>query len=492
MLSGKAGLGNSTPGKADFGSLIRGLAADVPNIIFLALQDTSNIIAAAGKLQYLTSPSEQTILKVPSAQNPVSFKILDFDSVRIFEADHPFYYRNRNIGLFRLGLSTSALENINQRIYRRLTVLSLILIGFALLILTFAFIRQRYDILHKQFTIIETYSSKIIENVSDAIIVCDSASGIKIFNKSAEQLFNVNKEKVLGRSLKDVLNGREFVPPSDQVQEIQLNVGKVTKTVLVSQSAFLDSEAQENRIFVLRDITRQKQFEEHLKRQQQLTAVGQLAAGVAHEIRNPLNSISTIVQQLKKDFKPVQDQQLYNELMDIVYNEVKRINQKINEFLRFSRPEPVRPSAFKLSEWLNSIITQYQPTFNERQIEFILKLHWDGQVYWDANQMRDVMSNLIQNALDAMERQGTLTIEIQKDNGKIQIKVIDTGQGISTEQKDKIFNLYFTTKPGGTGIGLSLVQRIVFEHEGLIEVESEPGKGTTFTLLLPQKTSHSS
>ncbi len=487
MLMGKAKMQMASVDQADFGTLIRDLATQVPNILFLALQDSNSIIAAAGQLELLNRPAKQTTLQ----SGQPAFKILDFDSTQIFVAEHPFFYKGKKIGLFRLGLSTEALENINRRIYKRLMVLSLILIGIALLILTFAFVRQRYDILHKQYTVIETYSSNIIENVSDAIIVFDS-KGIKIFNKSAEHLFQRERQEVLGKSLEscgfnEILNA---LPSAvDQIQEIEISTGQEPKTVLISVSSFQDSENQENWILVLRDITRQKQLEAHMKRQEQLTAVGQLAAGVAHEIRNPLNSISTIVQQLKRDFRPVEDHDLYNQLTDIVYNEVKRINQKINEFLRFSRPEPVRPDHFLLSQWLQSIVAQYQPSFNERNIEFNLIVDWDGEVFWDANQMRDVLSNLIQNALDAMPDGGQLTIAVRKENEKIILNVKDSGSGIPPELKDKIFNLYFTTKASGTGIGLSLVQRIVFEHDGLIQLESEPGRGTTFKLLLPQEIS---
>ncbi|MHB2148238.1 cache domain-containing protein [Calditrichota bacterium LG25] len=489
LLIGEPKMMGAFSNHINFGRLIRNIAERSPDIIYLALQDSTNIIAAAGHVQFLGNPLNETILKKSEPANPVSFRILDFDSVSVFEASHPFHYQNRQIGLFRLGLSTKALQSINDRIFQRLLVLSAILIGFALLIVTFGFIRQRYDILQKQYAVIETYSSNIIENVSDAIIVFNNRQGIQIFNNAAERLFKQDKNAVLGKPITRLLHSETLdliVRQNEPVQEIELTIGDVSKIVLISQSHFLDGENTENYIVVIRDITKQKHLEDRMKRQEQLTAVGQLAAGVAHEIRNPLNSISTIVQQLKKDFKPTRDEDVYNELVDIVYTEVKRINQKINEFLRFSRPEPIRPSKFKLSDWLNSIIKQYQPTFEDRQIEFVLQLNWDGEVFWDANQMRGVMSNLIQNAIDAMTERKRLEVCVTKENDKIIIKVTDSGKGIPPEQMDKIFNLYFTTKADGTGIGLSIVQRIVFEHDGMIQVSSERDKGTTFTITLPR------
>ncbi len=486
MLSSKAWKKRMIAERVDFGTLIRKLTKENSDIVYLALQDSANIIAAAGKVQLLNPSALQNVKKLPDSLT-ASFKIIDFDSLRIFEASYPFYFQGKNIGIFRLGLSTKALDNINQRIFKRLLILSFILIGFAFLIFTFTFVRQRYDILHQEYKEIETYSSMIIENVSDAILVFNQRDGILIFNRSAEELFGLKKEKVLKKPInilieEDWLNNLNI----SQVHEKSLKTDQGLKTVLTAQSQFKDSRGMINQILVLRDISEQKRLEDRMKRQEQLTAMGQLAAGVAHEIRNPLNSISTIVQQLIKDFKPLNDNPEYMELMQIIRTEIKRINQKIEEFLKFSRPKPLHLKHFKLSAWLHSLLKQYYPVFKERNINFELKMDWDGIVFWDEEQLRDALINLIQNALEALNTGGNLHVEVTHKAKKIIIKISDSGKGISPEHLNKIFNLYFTTKPSGTGIGLSMVQRIIFEHEGLIEVESTVGQGSTFIITLPQ------
>jgi two-component system sensor histidine kinase HydH len=214
--------------------------------------------------------------------------------------------------------------------------------------------------------------------------------------------------------------------------------------------------------------------------------MGELAAGVAHEIRNPLNAIGTIIQQLDKDFEPATGSTEYHELAKLVYGEVKRINDTVQNFLRFSRPEPVQPRIFTINELFEEVKVQYSPLLSQRQITLDLQQNWQGKVEWDYNQMKQVLINLIDNARDAIEKQGQITLSLAPgETQNLILKVTDNGAGISPEIKPRIFNLYFTTKTSGTGIGLSMVQRIIQEHRGIISMESEPGKGSSFILNLP-------
>ncbi|HID40020.1 MAG TPA: GHKL domain-containing protein, partial [Calditrichaeota bacterium] len=247
-----------------------------------------------------------------------------------------------------------------------------------------------------------------------------------------------------------------------------------------------DSDENENTILVIRDVTEQKQMQAQLERQQRLTAMGELASGVAHEIRNPLNTIGTIVQQLDKDFEPEQDKDEYHELAGLVYNEVKRINDTIQDFLNFARPQPLQPSRFRLAGMFAELRKQYASVLQSKNIRMAIDLEWQGDVYWDANQMKQVFINIIQNAIEAMNKNGTIAITVNSIAGRfVEIHLKDSGPGMSEKIRQNIFNLYFTTKAKGTGIGLSIVQRIIYEHGGIIYVESEPGKGTVFIIKMP-------
>jgi signal transduction histidine kinase len=213
--------------------------------------------------------------------------------------------------------------------------------------------------------------------------------------------------------------------------------------------------------------------------------MGELASGVAHEIRNPLNTISTITQQLNKDFKPLENSDEYYTLTNLVNKEIKRINKTVQDFLRFSRPEKISLQKFELAELIDQIQAQYNSLLKEKNISFNKSVEWNGIVNWDRNQIQQVIMNLMQNSIDAITEAGEITFKIKEFNNRINIKIRDNGSGIPEHIQNKIFNLYYTTKASGTGIGLSIIQRIIFEHNGTLEFESEENIGTTFIIRLP-------
>ena len=270
------------------------------------------------------------------------------------------------------------------------------------------------------------------------------------------------------------------------MQQIECTIEKSIRTLLISKTRFSENDENTTTILVIRDLTEQKLLESQIQRQERLSAMGALASGVAHEIRNPLNTISTIIQQLDTDFDPKEDSDDYHELSGIIYKEVKRINNTIEEFLKFTRPKSLKPAEFHLKEFFNELSKQYQSLMQSKNIEFKITSEKDFIVYWDQEQIRQVFMNLLQNAVDAVIENGTIHIDAQEDFGnRIKFTIEDTGPGMNKEIRDKIFNLYYTTKSNGTGIGLSIVQKIIFEHAGSISVDSQPGKGTRFFINLP-------
>jgi PAS domain S-box-containing protein len=472
-----------------FGALLRNVVSDNPGIIYSALQDSLNILAASGNVKVLEAIPQSPFLTRSFKDSLFSTRTIEFDTLEVFEAVHPFAMMGESIGLLRVGLAMDPIEEINQRIYRRLIIISIILVIVGSFMLTFIFTRQRFGLLQKQYEVVETYSGNIISNVSDAILVYDQNDGIKIFNSAAEKLFDLSKESVLGNSLEDFLinSGCGIILKSTStLQQISCTIQNRKKFLLASKTSYKDSEGNEIVILVIRDITEQRKLEEQMQREQRLTAMGELASGVAHEIRNPLNTIGTIVQQLDKDFEPDEDTEEYHELAGLVREEVKRINETVEDFLRFARPEPIQPENFQLKSFFKNLEKQYHYLLKEHSIQFSIHAEWQGDVFWDKRQIRQVFINIIQNGIEAIDKNGTISLNVDLINeSDVEIKITDDGPGMSDEMRANIFNLYFTTKAKGTGIGLSIVQRIIFEHGGIITVESSPGKGTTFTIRLP-------
>ncbi len=473
-----------------FGPLLRNIVSENQLITFAALQDTSNILAASGNVTVLESIQESDFLLGSLRDSLFISRIADFDSVEVFEVVHPFVYNGKSIGLLRLGLSMSPIQDINDRIFRRLIIITLALIIIGSIIFAYIFTLQNFGILKKQYSIVETYSSNIINKASDAIIVYNKNDGIKIFNKAAEILFNKKQSQILGKTLKLLFSKDDLKKINEQsstIQSVDCNINKTNRYLLISKTHFMDDKDHKNVIILIRDLTDQKLMEEQMERKQRLTAMGELASGVAHEIRNPLNSISTIIQQLDKDFIPTKDVDEYHELSNIVYSEINRINQTVKDFLHFAKPEEIKPEPFKLGVLLKQLQIQYKGILDKHNIQITIKQQWTGQVSWDLNKIKQVFINLIDNAKDAIVKDGTISINIDKSsNDHITIQIIDDGIGMSDTVHPNVFNLYYTTKAKGTGIGLSIVQRIIFEHKGTITINSKKDFGTTVSILLPK------
>jgi len=471
-----------------FGGLMRRFV-DNEGIVYVALQDYSGIIAASGNVEELEALESSPFLERALLDSTYVTRINEFDSSEVYETVHPFYYQGYLVGIFRLGLSLDPLEAINARIFRRIAIITVALLGIGFLAFSAILIRQNMQILERQYQVVETYSNTILQEIQDGILVYDDESGIKIYNQAARQIFHVENQDVLGKSARKFLTKvgcAEILRQTEPVREIQCMIRERIQYLLISKTNFTDDNEIKNTVLVIRDLTEQKQLEEQVQRRERLSAMGELASGVAHEIRNPLNTIGMIIQQLDSDFLPEDDIEEYHKLNQLVYKEVRRVNETIKNFLRFARPEAMEPEPFSLKEFMEGLVRQYKPLAEKDGIALKLDLTDDYDVVWDQRQIQQVFLNLIQNAIDAMESSGKIELSAnQIDPTSIELQVKDTGPGIPEEVRGKIFNLYFTTKPQGTGIGLGLVQRIIYEHGGTISVESTEGRGTTFTIHLP-------
>ena len=473
-----------------FGPLLRRVSNNY-SIEYVALQNDSGIVAGAGNLNQLNQTGTDSFIKKTLSDNLFQWRVVNNEGRDIFEAVHALKYKGKILGVFRLGLSMASIDEINKRVTTRIIILSVVLFVFGFITLALVFTKQNFDFLSKRFKAVESFSKNILENVGDAIIVLDEQQKIKSANKAASALFNVNEQQIIGGDLKlfvDEIVCKDFLNSNKPVVEISCMIGKNAKDLLAVKSSFLDENRNSNTIIVLSDLTEQKAIERQLERKDRLTAMGELASSVAHEIRNPLNAIATITQQISKDFEPKENVNEFRELSSIVYKEVKRINETIESFLKFAKPLALNAEEFDSHNLFEQLEKEYLPMLKKKNIKLEIQENWHGSVEWDKSQLTQVFINLLNNSIAAINETGLISIIINKtDNEKIEIVFSDNGCGVSAENIGKIFNLYFTTKTKGSGIGLSVVQKIIAEHNGLLSVNSEIGKGTKFTVVLPKK-----
>ncbi len=226
---------------------------------------------------------------------------------------------------------------------------------------------------------------------------------------------------------------------------------------------------------------RQRQANDSLRRAEQLKTLGEMAAGMAHEVKNPLAAIRSSAQMLTGRLSGKDA-----ELASIVVNEVDRLDRVVNEFLNYARPAPLKREQVLLSALLDSCLELLAPVIRQAGVEVKrVNLGGERRVDGDPNQLRQVMLNLLLNAVQATPEGGEVGIELKQEDGSTRVSIHDTGPGIPSDKLRQVREPFYSTKPGGTGLGLPIAQRIVSEHGGKLLLENGPGKGMTATVVLP-------
>ncbi len=229
-----------------------------------------------------------------------------------------------------------------------------------------------------------------------------------------------------------------------------------------------------------------RQAQASLRRSERLAALGQLTAGLAHELRNPLGTIKASAEMLLKP-SVKEKPEVMDEMAGYIGSEVDRMNGLVASFLDFARPLQIRPAEADLGEVLRQVEREQSQLAAERGVSVVMETGDDSTVFrFDRDLLRVVLSNLLQNAIQASGEGQTVSMRTKMDAREATIWVSDQGEGIAREHLENIFNPFFTTKPKGVGLGLALVAKVVNEHGGRVHVWSEQGKGTRFEVILPR------
>ena len=229
-----------------------------------------------------------------------------------------------------------------------------------------------------------------------------------------------------------------------------------------------------------------KLLEAQVARQEHLSALGNLAATVAHEIRNPLNAISMGLQRLKSEFRPTQDEQEYSRFIELMRQEVQRLNSIVEQFLSLARPLKLKPEELRIDKLLEELALLAGSDAGAANVQIKVDAPADlSSVRADRNYLKQVLLNLILNGIQAMPGGGTLTLAARTSRADLLLTVADTGAGIEPRLLARIFEPYFTTKSNGSGLGLAIARRIVEAHGGQINIESEVGQGSLFRISIP-------
>jgi two-component system, NtrC family, sensor histidine kinase HydH len=372
-----------------------------------------------------------------------------------------------------------------------ITALSLLLIGFAGMISLF--LAQGYRSMRGSLSQAKAFSDSLVDHMPIGVVAMDPENKLIAFNETAEAVFSLSAGNVLGRQAAEVLpeNFVEIVGILSAAQtileqEVECPVGgeRTVPLEVIATRLHDDEETFFGYVILFRDLTEVRSLQNEVERNRRLAAIGSLAAGVAHEIRNPLSSIKGFATYLRERY---QDNPEDRQVADIMIQEVERLNRVVGQLLEFSRPLSMNRKKAAIEPVLRHTLKMIEGQAREKGVSLQTDFP-EGipDLSLDSDKMSHVFLNLTLNALNAMEKGGTLSLALARpDEETIRVDVADTGTGIGKEELTRIFDPYFTTRASGTGLGLPIAQRIVEAHGGRIEVASQPGKGTVFSVLLP-------
>jgi PAS domain S-box-containing protein len=344
--------------------------------------------------------------------------------------------------------------------------------------------------LFEQVILTEQELENIFESISDMVIFVSEDYVVRNINKAVSKRLGKTHEEIIGRKCYEVLHGMNGpwseCPHKKTMERRTAYVEEVEDTYLggtfiTSSSPIFDiNGAFIGTVNVFSDITELKTLRERVIRSERMAALGEVAARVAHEIRNPLVSLGGFARRLEKKL----DGNL-KEYADIIEKEVGRLEGILSEILSFVKETRVLKEMIDPQRLIDDILTLVKPDIDEKNITLVRESGETGILYVDPNRMREALLNILRNAIQAVQNNGTITVKTYvKDNACV-FEIADTGSGIREADLPFIFDPFFTTKKFGTGLGLTITHRIVEEHKGNITVESKTGTGTTFRISVP-------
>jgi two-component system sensor histidine kinase PilS (NtrC family) len=375
-----------------------------------------------------------------------------------------------------------------------MTMVACFLVAFLSSLLAQQTLRTEKELKAKQKDLeqLEAVNASIVHSMDSGLLTLASAGTITTFNRAAEMITEFSREEVLGRPLSSIF--------PDVVRHVALSDTPLKKKPYrydaefkkkdgtagylgFSMSSLKEPDGKHiGKLLIFQDLTAFKNMEQHVRRVEKLAAIGEMAAGIAHEIKNPLASMSGSIQLLEKE---ANNTPVARKLMDIVLRETDRLNALTNDFLLFARPSSDKLESVELSSAIGDTLEIFRKNgICQNRITVVQDLAPGVWTEMDPKHTRQILWNLLLNAAEAIDGTGAIRVCLKTAEDMVQVTVKDDGCGMSEETISKIFNPFFTTKAHGTGLGLSIVYRLLEPCNGRLDVQSRQGQGSTFTLYL--------
>ncbi|MCP4669628.1 MAG: PAS domain S-box protein [Deltaproteobacteria bacterium] len=393
-----------------------------------------------------------------------------------------------------VGLDMEPIEAARKEDARHTVIMAIILllIGFAGMVSLF--LAQAYRSAKSSLSRAEAFSDNVVESMPVGLSALDPEARIVSFNQTAESVLGIPAHEALGRKAHDVLP-HPLLSITDKLETREGIIGREMdcttrdgKLIPLDVSATRLQEksgAFMGHLILFRDLSEIRTLKKEVERSERLASIGRLAAGIAHEIRNPLSSIKGFATYFKERYREVPEDQ---KTADVLIQEVERLNRVIGQLLEFARPLNLRKQPASLATLIQHSLKVVQGEADKKGVI----IHLDDApetitISLDPDRFQQVLLNLYLNAIESMGEGGSLGVayHLDEDSDSVVVNISDTGAGIREEDLPHVFDPYFTTKSTGTGLGLAIVHNIVEAHGGQVRVRSRPGQGTTVTISLP-------
>jgi len=360
-------------------------------------------------------------------------------------------------------------------------------------------IEQIVQLIKREDTYISTLE-QVLDNLSQGIILLDSKKRVVYINKEAKTLppiirknnyeglsvFSIIQDSMVIAYLNAEINRIGY---NEEDNEFNYQWGEDVRTILLNVVKLSEVEELEDDGFLLvfNDITIRRRNETRLRRSENLASMTTMAAGVAHEIKNPLAAMSIHLQLLTKSFekKRTLSYDDASRYINVLSEEIERLNSIVVDFLFAVRPMDTQLKLTSVSRAINEMCDFIEPELKEHNIKLVREIKSTPKVELDTNLFRQAVLNIIKNAMNAIEKKGSIRVLVKLMGDEVIISIKDSGKGMDKNTLNKIFEPYFTTRASGTGLGLTVVYKVIKEHKGDIRVKSEPKKGSEFIISLP-------
>jgi len=370
-------------------------------------------------------------------------------------------------------------------------------------------LENKYDVLSKRTKSLEKvyqFHKGIVQSISSSIITLDSDGSITFINSAALHLLDYEFQELVGKPVKNLFADdreaekvlHELLKKKRMFESRETNlIGRTKKVIPIGFTTTMlsfDDSVYNGVIISFRDLTNLHHYRIQIERIERLATLGEVSAGIAHEIRNPLAGIKTSAQVLEESFSPGDHR---SQLVSRIVKEIDRSNDLLKKFFHFAKPGKPRQVFVSLDTLIEGVYLLLSSKMRKKEIVFEKNMESDiPDIYVDENQIEQVLINLFLNSLDAMEKGGSINVNLkvvenqaenvlENSSMAVVLDLIDTGCGIESEDLERIFNPFFTTKNDGVGLGLSISSRLIEENGGRILVKSERDQGSTFSIYFP-------